>query len=127
MAHLPAGWETRPHTHHPTIADAGACPECRAWYIGTVLRDARYAFLLVFSSGDGSPQTLSLVRHWSPDWREAVEAAWVTGCNPGGCALTEEIPLGVAIESGVEMFRLHEGSDAEDAYRTIAMMMRRGG
>ena len=107
-----------PHINHATISDAGTCPQCRAWTIGTV-KDGPHAYLLTFPPEDGAPQAISLIRDWTPGWSSAADTAWATGCNLPRAVLIEEIPVGVAIESGVEMFRLHEGVEADDAFRAI--------
>jgi hypothetical protein len=111
---------TNPPHDHETIGEAGACPECRAWNISSLhLNDAPYAFLLTFPLSDGHPLALSLVRDWSPSGSDAADAAWATGCNLPRGVMVSEIPLGVAIESGVEMFRLYEGADADKALQVI--------
>lgn len=107
-----------PHDHHLTIAEAGACAECRAWNI-SVVEDAPHAFLLTFPPGDGAPRALSLIRSWSPETSLAADTAWATGCNLDRGVNIAELPVGMAVESGVEMFRLHEGVDADEAFRVI--------
>ena len=104
--------------HHATIAEAGACPECRAWAIG-LHQDGPYAYLLTFPlAGDASPP-ISLIRDWQPIAEDASETAWATGCNLSRGVVIEEIPVRVAVESGIEMFRVHEGAEAKDALRAI--------
>jgi hypothetical protein len=98
---------------HSTIGEAGACPECRVDNIHRV-DDAPRAFLLTFPDAD-SP-ALSLVRDWGDD---PLMTAWATGCNLPLRAAIMEIPLGVALESGIEMFRLYEGGDADKAFQVI--------
>jgi hypothetical protein len=107
-----------PHLDHATIRDAAACPECRAWIIGN-LEDAPYAYLLMFPPADGDPHAVSLVRDWAPGSANAAETAWATGCNRPRRLYVAEIPVGVAIESGVEMFTLLEGDDAAHALQAI--------
>ncbi len=114
-------WEHPPHSHS-TIADAGTCQECRAWTIG-VLKDAPYAFVLAFPPRDGAPLAVALVKDWSQECSDAADTAWATGCNLPRGVMVAEIPLGVAVESGVEMFRVHEGGDAADAWRVLERML----
>jgi hypothetical protein len=116
--HVPWVDDQAPHGHHSTIGEAGACSQCRAWNIA-VVKDAPHAFLLMFPPDDDVPQALSLLRSWAPDTSFAADTAWATGCNLPRGVLIEEIPVDVAVESGVEMFRLHEGIEADDAYRAI--------
>jgi hypothetical protein len=103
--------KTVPPHNHATIGDAGACPECRVYNIGLV-DDAPHAFVLMFPDA----HALSLVRDWGVD---PLTTAWATGCNLPRCVITEEIPLGVAIESGIEMFRLYDDADADAALKVI--------
>jgi hypothetical protein len=99
-------------THdHPTIGEAGACPECRAENIRRV-EDAPHAFVLMFEEAD--PPAAVVIRTHDPRLEDASETAWATGCNLPLDVCIREIPLGVAIDSGVEMFRLYEGDDAID-------------
>jgi hypothetical protein len=109
--------DSAPH-HHSTISEAGACSECRASNI-SVVKDAPHAFLLTFPPDDGAPRALSLIRSWSPDASLAADTAWATGCNLDRGVLIVELPVAMAVESGIEMFRLHEGIEADGAFRVI--------
>jgi hypothetical protein len=114
--------KTPPH-NHDTIGEAGACPECRAFNIDAV-KDGPWAFLLAFSpTASGDAPAASLVRSWSPDGSFAADTAWATGCNLPRCVFVQEIPVGVAVESGVEMFRLHHGREAAAAVDAIRELM----
>jgi hypothetical protein len=106
------------HTNTPRSSRRGACEECRLWNI-SLLKDAPHAYLLVFPADDGTPDALSLIRDWSPVAEDASESAWATGCNRESAVVIMEVPLGAAIESGVEMFRVHEGDGAADAFRAL--------
>ena len=109
-------WVDPPHSDHATIGEAGDCPECRAWDIRSS-KDGPHAFLLTFPPDDDGPAALTLIRDWAPNM--AAETAWATGCNLHRCVRIEEIPVSVAVESGVEMFRLLDGFEAAEAWRAI--------
>ena len=90
-----------PHYDHATIADAGACPECRRHNIDQLV-SAPVGYMLTFIDADTDAASVAVLRTWTGD---PVEDAWATGCNPGGhVAISGPIDPDILVAAGVPLF-----------------------
>jgi hypothetical protein len=136
-----------PEHGHRNCADAGACLECREWLVAEH-GDGPHAFALAYYQPDPShrtgpgaavcsccgepvsidlerPDSLAVIRTWSPVREDAVQTAWATGCNPGGgVAVVGPIPAVrfVAARLPLPLFELVEGPDAVTGFRILDAM-----
>jgi hypothetical protein len=91
---------------HATIAEAGACDDCRPKTIAAVrelygdpgMSDHFNDYLLRFRD-KGKDLGMAIVP--APDFDVAVENTWATGCNPGGMVGGAVIVRGLADRAGV--------------------------
>ncbi len=112
--------------HGDSIAACGRCPKCRPHLVACV-EDAPHCFVLCyFDSADrgDEPQSVAFVRCWEPRGDGnvgAVEAAWATGCNPGGIVLFQQLPHDMVERAGIPMFTLIAQPAASEALLALGV------